>query len=76
MPNPYTPTQLSNAWNYYYILTPPDLVYLTSPDSAGYDPSFSAILGYIFANRLFGFGQYNAPASGSGVFPGSGGSTP
>jgi hypothetical protein len=72
MPNPYTPQQLENTWSYYVTLAPADVVYYTSTDSAGYDAGFSAILGYIFANRLFGFAQYDTPYSGSGVFPGNG----
>jgi hypothetical protein len=58
MPNPYTQQQLENTWNYYVTLAPADVVYYTSPGSAGYDVSFSAMLSFIFLNRLFGFEQY------------------
>jgi|HubBroStandDraft_2_1064218.scaffolds.fasta_scaffold283383_2 hypothetical protein len=68
---PYTDQQLQAAWTRYVVLNQNDVFYFTNPQSSGYDASFSAILGYIYKNGLFGFANYNSPAAGSNQFPGN-----
>jgi hypothetical protein len=67
----YTDQQLQDAWARYVGLNQNDVIYFTNRQSAGYDASFDAILGYIYANRLFGFANYNFPAAGSNQFFGN-----
>lgn len=67
----YTDQQLQAAWTRYVGLNQNDVIYLTNPQSAGYDVSFAAILGYIHQNRLFGFANYTIPAAGSNQFFGN-----
>jgi hypothetical protein len=43
-----------------------DVVALTNVQSAAYDAGFSAILGYCFQNKLFGFGNPRTGFDGTG----------
>ena len=67
----YDDAQLKAAWDRYVVLSQKDVIYFTNAASSSYDADFDAILGYIYQNRLFGFANYNYPAAGSNIFPGS-----
>lgn len=71
----YTDQQLQAAWDRYVVLNQNDLIYFTNPQSAGFDASFSAILAYIYQNRLFGWAPNPNGAAGSNQFPGNSGIT-
>ena len=67
----FTDQQLQDAWDFYKNLSAADMVTYTNSESAMYDASFVAILGYIYTNRLFGFANYNFPSAGSNQFRGN-----
>ena len=71
MPSPFTDQQLQDTWNRYVGLNQADVISLTNPESAAYDASFANAIGYIYANRLFGFADYNYAGAGSNQFRGN-----
>jgi hypothetical protein len=52
----YTTDQLDAFWSRYVTMREIDVVSLTHPDSAAYDPEFAGMLGYSFTKKLYGFG--------------------
>jgi hypothetical protein len=73
----YTDQQLHDLWygpggsvgdeiirpGAYVSMRESDVLALTNPQSAAYDAGFTAILGYCYQNKLFGFGH---PIDGKG----------
>jgi hypothetical protein len=52
-------------WNFYVTMRIGDVIALTNPLSAAYDPVFAANLGWCYANNAYGFAEYNHPGAGS-----------
>jgi len=66
----YRDQELQDHWNRYVGLSQADVVSVTNPASAVYDAAFTNAIGYIYANRLFGFANYG-PAAGSNSYKGN-----
>jgi hypothetical protein len=46
-------------WNFYVTLKFGDVIALTNPLSAAYDPIFAANLGWCYINKAYGFAEYD-----------------
>lgn len=68
----YTDQQLQDVWNRYVGMKQADLISITDPGSAVYEPAFTNALGYIYTNSLFGFAN-RGPAAGSNSCPNNAG---
>jgi hypothetical protein len=54
------------AWfDAYKVMSFGDVIYLTNQWSPGYDAEFAANLAWCYANRAYGFQDYNRPGAGS-----------
>ena len=62
----YTTDQLDAFWSRYVTMREVDIISLTHPDSAAYEPDFAGMLGYCFTNRLYGFGNPRTVWHGTG----------
>ncbi len=67
----YTDQEPQDSWNRYVGLNQADVISLTNPESEAYDAAFANAIGYIYANRLFGFADYNYVGAGSNQFRGN-----
>lgn len=55
-------------WNAYVVMKQNDVLYLTNSAGPGYDPVFTANLGWCYQNKAYGFEEYDTtlhPAAGS-----------
>ncbi len=68
----FTQAQLDAFWARYVVMKVRDVIALTNPSSAAYEPEFAGMRDYVYTNRLYGFADYNKPSAGSNMFPGEG----
>jgi hypothetical protein len=66
----YTQAQLDAFWARYVVMEKIDVVQLTNPSSAAYEPDFAGMLSYVRQNRLYGFANYSAPAASNMSYTG------
>jgi hypothetical protein len=72
----YSQQELDAFWNRYVSMREADVIALTNPQSAAFEPGFAAMLAYVFQNQLYGFANPRAPWDGTGSSgPGWGGPT-
>jgi hypothetical protein len=60
----YTTDQLDAFWSRYVTMREVDVISLTHPDSAAYEPAFARMLAHVMQNQLYVFSHYGGPCAG------------
>ena len=61
----YTTDQLDAFWSRYVTMREVDVISLTHPDSAAYEPGFARMLAHVMQNQLYVFSDYGGRCAGA-----------